>query len=85
MYLGAVELAHLNNIEKLFVLTEPRLASHFGKLGANIHTIGEPVEHRGMRIPSMLEPNDIIKNMRAMIRPLYRVIAEEVAWGAKQP
>ena len=79
LYLGTVELARLNGINTLFVLTEPRLASHFRKLGVNIQTIGAPVEHRGQRIPSMLNTIDIVKDMRMLLRPLYRVIAAEVA------
>ena len=79
LYLGTIELARLNNICTLFVLTEQRLASQFKRLGVNIQKIGEPVEHRGARIPSMLDPEDIIKNLTRMIRPLYRVIASEVA------
>jgi N-acyl amino acid synthase of PEP-CTERM/exosortase system len=79
LYLGTVELARLNNIDTLFVLTEQRLASHFKKLGVNIQTIGAPVEHRGQRIPSMLEPKEIVKNLKVLMRPLYRVIASEVA------
>jgi N-acyl amino acid synthase of PEP-CTERM/exosortase system len=84
LYLGTVELARLNGIKTLFVLTEPRLASHFRKLGVNIQTIGGPVEHRGTRIPSMLNTEDTINNMRTMVRPLYRVIAAEVSSASPQ-
>jgi N-acyl amino acid synthase of PEP-CTERM/exosortase system len=83
LYLGTVELARLNKISTLFVLTEQRLASHFKKLGVNIKTIGAPVEHRGQRIPSMLNPDEIVKNLKLMVRPLYRVIATEVAHTPK--
>jgi N-acyl amino acid synthase of PEP-CTERM/exosortase system len=79
LYLGTIELARLNGIDTLFILTEPRLANHFHKLGVNIKTIGGPVEHRGQRIPSMMNTNDIIKNLWAIFRPLYRTIAAEVA------
>jgi N-acyl amino acid synthase of PEP-CTERM/exosortase system len=79
LYLGTIELARLNDIQTLFVLTEQRLASHFRKLGVNIQTIGAPIEHRGRRIPSMLNTNGTINNMRMLLRPLYRVIAAEVA------
>lgn len=81
LYLGTIEIARLNNIRTLFMLTERRLAVHFRKLGVNIQPIGGPVEHRGERIPSMLDAIETIANMRAMARPLYRVIAQEVANG----
>lgn len=82
LYLGTIELARLNDIKTLFVLTERRLAVHFKRLGVNIRPIGGPVEHRGERVPSMLDPIETITNMRAMARPLYKVIAEEVLSGA---
>jgi len=81
LYLGTVELARLHGIETLFVLTEPRLASHFKRLGVEIQTIGATVEHRGRRIPSMMSTSAILKNLRMIFRPLYRTIAKEVAAG----
>lgn len=79
LYLGTVELARLNQIDTLFILTERRLAGHFRKLGVNVQTIGGPVEHRGERIPSMLSIQGILKDMRSLLRPLYKVVAAEVA------
>lgn len=79
LYLGTIELARLNGIETLFVLTEPRLANHFRKFGVDIQTIGGPVEHRGQRIPSMMKTNGILDNLWAVFRPLYRTIAQQVA------
>lgn len=78
LYLGAVALAHRNNIDTLFVLTEPRLASHFAKLGVDIRQIGGAVEHRGARVPSMMDVQSIIKNMRFLVKPMWRVILEEI-------
>lgn len=79
LYLGTIELARLNGIDTLFVLTEPRLASHFRKFGVKIQTIGGPVEHRGQRIPSVMSTHGIIDGLWAIFRPLYRTIAAEVA------
>jgi N-acyl amino acid synthase of PEP-CTERM/exosortase system len=79
LYLGIVELARMNNIKMLFVLTEPRLANHFKKLGVNVQAIGSPVEHRGERIPSMLDTDETVRNLKALLRPLYHVIASEIA------
>lgn len=83
LYLATVELARLNGIDTLFVLTDERLASHFRKLGVDIQTIGAPVEHRGKRIPSMINASGIVKNLGAIFRPLYRTIAAEVAFGVR--
>ena len=78
LYLGAVALAHRNNIDTIFVLTEPRLANHFAKLGVDIRQIGGGVEHRGIRVPSMMDVHSIIKNMRFLVKPMWRVILEEI-------
>ena len=78
LYLGAVALAERHGIETMFVLTEPRLANHFAKLGVTIRQIGGPVEHRGTRIPSMMDVQSIIKGMRFMVKPMWKVIREEI-------
>lgn len=81
LYIGTIELARLNGIDTLFVLTEERQAAHFGKLGVEIQTIGNPVEHHGKRIPSMMSISGIINNMRRMFRSLYRTIAADIENG----
>ncbi len=78
LYIGTIELARLYGINYLFVLTEKRLANHFKKLGADIQIIGDPVDHKGMRVPSMMKIDEIIKNMRFIFRPLYQVIAKDI-------
>ncbi|MCE1187439.1 MAG: PEP-CTERM/exosortase system-associated acyltransferase, partial [Rhodocyclales bacterium] len=62
----------------LFVLTEPRLADHVGKLGVQITQIGGPVQHRGIRVPSMMDVDSIIRGLRFFVRPLWRVVNEEI-------
>lgn len=81
LYLGAVALAARSGIDTLFVLTEPRLASHFSKLGVEIRQIGGPVEHRGTRVPSMMDVQSIIKGMRFIVKPIWRVVQEEIERG----
>jgi N-acyl amino acid synthase of PEP-CTERM/exosortase system len=83
LYLATLELARLHGIETLFVLTEPRLAKHFARLGVHIEQIGAPVEHRGKRVPSMMKVRSIIKGLNFIVRPLYEVVAEEVRRAAR--
>lgn len=78
LYLGAVALAHRSEIDTIFVLTEPRLAKHFSHLGVKVQQIGGPVEHRGIRIPSLMDVPSIIANMRLLLRPMWRVVLEEI-------
>jgi N-acyl amino acid synthase of PEP-CTERM/exosortase system len=79
LFIGTIEMARLNNIDFLFMLTEERLANHFGKLGAKNSFIGAPIEHRGTRIPSMVCIKEIIGNMRPIFQPLYQVICTDIS------
>ncbi|HEY1327423.1 MAG TPA: PEP-CTERM/exosortase system-associated acyltransferase [Casimicrobiaceae bacterium] len=78
LYLGMIAQARRHGIETLFVLTEPRLASHLSRLGVRITRIGGAVEHRGARVPSMLRVAEVIDGFGALVRPLYEVIAGEI-------
>ena len=44
-----------------FVLTEPRLASHFVRIGFDIRAVGRTIEHRGERVPSLLQARQRIR------------------------
>ncbi|MEO8996574.1 MAG: PEP-CTERM/exosortase system-associated acyltransferase, partial [Nitrosospira sp.] len=78
LYLATTELARLNGIDTVFVLTEKRLASHFSKLGFDLQYIGNPIEHNGERIPSMMSVSATINNMRINLHPLYHAIAADI-------
>ncbi|THF65505.1 PEP-CTERM/exosortase system-associated acyltransferase [Pseudothauera nasutitermitis] len=81
LYLGAVALAARSGIDTLFVLTEPRLAAHFARLGVEIRQIGGGIEHRGLRVPSVMDVPAIMRNMRMIIKPIWRVVQEEIDRG----
>lgn len=78
LYMGAVSLAARRNIDYLFVLTEPRLAEHFSRLGAAVRQIGGPVSHRGIRVPSVIDVQAVIHDMRLMLKPLWHTVDEEI-------
>ncbi len=71
LYLGVIAAAALHDLDRLFVLTEPRLARHLDQLGLRILQIGPPVDHRGPRVPSMIEVNSLAAALRPGIRELY--------------
>ncbi len=78
LYLAAAAMARHVGIEHVFVLTEPRLASHFVRIGFDIRPVGGSIEHRGTRVPSLLSSSKVVAGLRPMIRPLYEVIEEAV-------
>lgn len=79
LYLGVAAIARRLNIENVFVLTEPRLASHFARIGFDIRPIGGEIDHRGVRVPSILSTSKVVAGLRPMIRPLYAVIEASVS------
>ena len=79
LYLGIVALAQIEGLERLYLLTEARLAAHIRRIGVDITPIGEPVEHRGSRIPSMLEVSKVTAGISGYIRPLYEAIHDGIA------
>lgn len=83
LYLGAISLAHHAGVSTLFVLTEPRLAQHFAKFGVPVQTIGEPIEHRGLRVPSMIRVEAVLSGMTPLVSPIWREI--ETAMAAALP
>jgi N-acyl amino acid synthase of PEP-CTERM/exosortase system len=71
-------MARRAGIEHVFVLTEPRLASHFTRIGFDIRAIGGPIEHRGTRVPSLLSSSKVVAGLRPIIRPPYETIEAAV-------
>lgn len=78
LYLGALALAARSGIDTIFILSEPRLDAHCAKLGINLQQIGQPVTQHGTRIPTMMDVQSVIKNMRFLVKPMWRVIQEEI-------
>lgn len=46
-----------------------------------ITQIGGPVEHRGIRVPSMMNATDVINRLRFFVKPIWRVVVEEIDAG----
>ncbi len=78
LYLGAAAVARRFGRDHVLVLTEPRLAVHFARIGFAIHPIGGAIEHRGLRVPSLLYTEKVITGLRPLIRPLYEHIEASV-------
>ena len=79
--MGMLAMAREEGIDNLLLLTEPTLAIHFVRLGAKLTPLGDPIEHRGIRLPFLLKVNATINNFSLIVKPLYRAIADEVHAG----
>lgn len=78
LYFGAAAIAKRLGREHVLVLTEPRLAAHFARLGVHIQSIGGGIEHRGTRVPSLFLTSKFAPGLRPLIRPLYDEIERSV-------
>ena len=81
LYLGMIALARRHRVETLFMLSEARLAKHLHRLGIKLHSIGPPVEHRGMRSPSMMSVSEIVAGLSPFVRPMFELISRQVEDG----
>jgi N-acyl amino acid synthase of PEP-CTERM/exosortase system len=84
LYLGIIALALRHGVDTIFVLTDPHLAAHFRKLGVEVKQIGGGVEHRGVRVPSMMDCKSIVAGLNLLTRPLYKAIAAEIDQGIRR-
>lgn len=78
LYLALIALARWHKIDTLFVLAEPTLAHRIAQLGIEMRSIGTPVEHRGQRVPTMLQVNQVVANLAPYIRPFFDTIGDEI-------
>lgn len=63
LLLGAVALADCCGIDTMFVLTERAWLRISPSSGSRVIQVGQPIEHRGRRIPSVMHVEEIIRNM----------------------
>ncbi len=80
LYLGMLDMARRNEVETLYILTEPWLAEHFSHLGIKLISIGSAVEHHGKRVPLMMNVNEALAGLSLFIRPLFNEIASEMEY-----
>ncbi len=84
LYMGMLEMARRNGINTLYILTEPSLAGHFCKLGGRLEAVGGAIEHRGTRMPYRMDIAEIIGKMNLLMKPLNRVICEDIDRAYKE-
>lgn len=78
LYLGMLHMAVRQDIKNLYFLTEPILAKHFSRLGGKLKPVGQGVEHRGVRVPYVMDVHEVLSEAKFVLRPLIRTIRKEV-------
>ena len=71
-------MADRHGLEKLFLLSEPRLARHLNKIGITNEQIGEATEHRGLRAPAVMDVRHVIDNLDSLLRSVFIVVRDEL-------
>lgn len=74
LYMGVFALADMHGLEKLFLLSETRLARHLNKIGITNTRIGDAVEHRGMRAPAVMDVRQVIDHLDPLLGSVYSVV-----------
>jgi N-acyl amino acid synthase of PEP-CTERM/exosortase system len=78
LYLAMLAQAKRHDIDTLFMLTERTLGKQLTRLGVALRPIGPPIEHRGLRYPSVMSVQEVIDGFSVFVRPLFAVIAGEI-------
>ena len=43
--------------------------------------VNHPVEHRGIRVPSMMDVDSVIRGLRFFVKPIWKVVIQEIEAG----
>lgn len=78
LYMGVFALADMHGLDKLFLLSEPRLAKHLNKIGITNRRIGDAIEHRGMRAPAVMDVRQVIDNLDPLLGSVYSVVRDNL-------
>ncbi|MEL4894704.1 PEP-CTERM/exosortase system-associated acyltransferase [Crocosphaera sp. Alani8] len=63
---------------KLFCLIEKSLARHYQLYGIKTHQIGPMIDYRGKRIPFLMKPREILRNIDPSLRELFEAIQQKL-------
>lgn len=64
LYLAMTAMVLNQGLDGVFAMMEPRLARQLRRFGILFEQVGEPVEHRGMRVPFCMSSNSIWNDLR---------------------
>jgi len=87
LYFACIAIARRQKIKHILVLLEPRTARHFSQLGMHIRRIDKGAdgsEDRGRHVPCVIDASSFPDDLILPLRPLYRLIEEEVEIEAAQ-
>ncbi len=78
LYLGIQAAAKQQGIRYLFAIVEPRLLNHLHNHNVPAIQIGKGVDHRGLRVPIMIDVEDIERIIPSALKPMYNAIRRDI-------
>lgn len=79
LYLGVIATAKQQGIRYLFAIVEPRLLKNLERHSVPAVQIGEGLDHRGLRLPIMIDLHEVENIIPKLMRPLYSAIHRDVS------
>jgi N-acyl amino acid synthase of PEP-CTERM/exosortase system len=79
LYLAAIAMVELCDLERVLVVMEPRLQRHLQRYGLVFHQISQTFELRGIRALFELPREELTAHMGEQILYLYRAIQDDLA------
>ena len=87
LYLSAIAMVELCDLELALVVMEPRLQRHLKRYGLFFHQISDEFELKGQRALFELPRNELTRHMKGEVKELYEVIRDTLAqqpWQSPQ-
>lgn len=78
LYLGVQAIAKQQGVRYLFAIVEPRLLKNLHSHNVPAIQIGKGVDHRGLRVPIMIDVEDIERIIPSALKPVYNNIIRDV-------
>jgi N-acyl amino acid synthase of PEP-CTERM/exosortase system len=78
LYMSAIALVELCDLERVLVVMEPRLQRHLQRFGLVFHQVSETFELRGRRALFELPGEELTVNMDGYILELFRIIHHDL-------
>lgn len=79
LYLGIQAISRQQNVRYLFAIVEPRLLKNMHRHNIPAIQIGEGVDHRGLRVPILIDVEDIERTILTALKPVYNAVRKDVA------
>lgn len=70
LYLASTAMGLSKGLDGVFAMMEPRLARQLRRFGIHCEQIGEPVAHRGIRVPYFIDSNTVLDSLKLECRSL---------------